>query len=354
MDSTNVPRSSYKTPPPVIEPGHTFESITSKITSVVLTKYQPFAWVVTTAIAFMFLNLLLVSVGYLFLKGVGIWGNNVPVGWAFDIINFVWWIGIGHAGTLISAILLLLKQDWRTSINRFAEAMTLFAVACALDVPADSHRPSVARGLLVDAVSQRHGHLAAVPQPAHLGRLRGQHLRHGLAAVLVHRPHPRPGDDARPGEEQGHEVHLRQPRARMARFGAALAALRERLPAARRHVDAAGALGAHGRQLRLLGRHHPRLAHDDLPAVLRRRRDLRRLRDGVDAGDSAAPDVRLRRLHHDAPSREHGEGDARHRAHRRLRLRDGSVLRLLQRESVREVHDSQPHVRAVRVVGTGC
>ena len=65
------------------------------------------------------------------LKGIGIWGNNVPVGWAFDIINFVWWIGIGHAGTLISAILLLFKQDWRTSINRFAEAMTLFAVACA-------------------------------------------------------------------------------------------------------------------------------------------------------------------------------------------------------------------------------
>jgi molybdopterin-containing oxidoreductase family membrane subunit len=70
------------------------------------------------------------------LKGIGIWGNNVPVGWAFEITNFVWWIGIGHAGTLISAILLLLKQTWRTSINRFAEAMTLFAVACAGLFPA--------------------------------------------------------------------------------------------------------------------------------------------------------------------------------------------------------------------------
>src|ERR1700754_1729500 len=129
MESTRVQRSSYKTPPPVIEPGHTFESIPSKISSVVLTKYQPIAWIVTTAIAFMFLNMLLVSVGYLFLKGIGIWGNNVPVGWAFDIINFVWWIGIGHAGTLISAVLLLFRQTWRTSINRFAEAMTLFAVA---------------------------------------------------------------------------------------------------------------------------------------------------------------------------------------------------------------------------------
>ena len=64
-------------------------------------------------------------------RGVGIWGVNQPVGWGFAIINFVWWIGIGHAGTLISAILLLMRQQWRTSINRFAEAMTLFAVACA-------------------------------------------------------------------------------------------------------------------------------------------------------------------------------------------------------------------------------
>ncbi|HRS28768.1 MAG TPA: polysulfide reductase NrfD, partial [Phycisphaerae bacterium] len=63
--------------------------------------------------------------------GVGVWGVDIPVAWGFAIINFVWWIGIGHAGTLISAILLLLRQDWRTSINRFAEAMTLFAVANA-------------------------------------------------------------------------------------------------------------------------------------------------------------------------------------------------------------------------------
>ena len=71
------------------------------------------------------------AVTWLLLKGTGIWGVNIPVGWGFAIINFVWWIGIGHAGTLISAILLLLKQGWRTSINRFAEAMTIFAVMCA-------------------------------------------------------------------------------------------------------------------------------------------------------------------------------------------------------------------------------
>ena len=75
--------------------------------------------------------LLFASVAWLFTKCVGIWGIDVPVAWGFAIVNFVWWVGIGHAGTLISAVLLLVKQEWRTSINRFAEAMTLFAVACA-------------------------------------------------------------------------------------------------------------------------------------------------------------------------------------------------------------------------------
>ena len=85
----------------------------------------------------------------------------MPVGWGFDIINFVWWIGIGHAGTLISAILLLLRQQWRTSINRFAEAMTLFAVACAGLLPALPHRPALAGRLLAVPVPEHDGPLAA-------------------------------------------------------------------------------------------------------------------------------------------------------------------------------------------------
>jgi len=116
---------------PVIGPGHTFGSVTDKIASLVLTKKTPIGWFFGFGIAFSLLMVMLATVGYLLTTGIGIWGNNIPVGWGFDIINFVWWIGIGHAGTLISAILLLLKQQWRTSINRFAEAMTLFAVACA-------------------------------------------------------------------------------------------------------------------------------------------------------------------------------------------------------------------------------
>jgi Ni/Fe-hydrogenase subunit HybB-like protein len=116
---------------PIIEPGHTLGTVTDKISSIVLGRGTSKGWLFGFAIAFSLLMLLNFTIGYLLIKGVGIWGINIPVGWGFAIVNFVWWIGIGHAGTLISAILLLLRQQWRTSINRFAEAMTLFAVACA-------------------------------------------------------------------------------------------------------------------------------------------------------------------------------------------------------------------------------
>lgn len=115
----------------VLEPGHTFGTVTDQISAIVLAGRTPQSWYVGFAIAFALLMLFLYSASYLLMLGVGVWGNNIPVAWAFGIVNFVWWIGIGHAGTLISAVLLLFRQQWRTSINRFAEAMTLFAVACA-------------------------------------------------------------------------------------------------------------------------------------------------------------------------------------------------------------------------------
>src|ERR1700681_397996 len=116
---------------PVLGPGHTYESVTEQISSAVLTRPTTLGWFAGFAVAFSVLGMLTIAVGWLIIKGVGIWAINIPIGWGFAIVNFVWWIGIGHAGTLISAILYLLNQQWRTSINRFAEAMTLFAVACA-------------------------------------------------------------------------------------------------------------------------------------------------------------------------------------------------------------------------------
>ena len=116
---------------PVLAPGHTFGTVTDKISALVLVRPYNWRWFLGMGIGFVLTNMLFVAVAYLLFQGVGIWGIDVPVMWGFAIVNFVWWIGIGHAGTLISAILLLLKQEWRTSINRFAEAMTLFAVACA-------------------------------------------------------------------------------------------------------------------------------------------------------------------------------------------------------------------------------
>jgi Ni/Fe-hydrogenase subunit HybB-like protein len=116
---------------PVIEPGYTIGTVTDKIASIVLTRPTSTGWFVGFGIAFLLTMMMLYAIGYLFVRGTGIWGVTIPVGWGFAIVNFVWWIGIGHAGTLISAILLLLRQSWRNSINRFAEAMTLFAVCCA-------------------------------------------------------------------------------------------------------------------------------------------------------------------------------------------------------------------------------
>ncbi len=114
--------------PPIIGPGQTLGTLTDRIAGIVLTKHTPVFWFLVVGLSVMIFGILNTAVAYLFVRGTGIWGINIPVGWGFAIVNFVWWIGIGHAGTLISAILLLFKQTWRTSINRFAEGMTIFAV----------------------------------------------------------------------------------------------------------------------------------------------------------------------------------------------------------------------------------
>jgi molybdopterin-containing oxidoreductase family membrane subunit len=138
-------------PDKIIGPGYDYATVTDKIGNVVLQPIQktPRQWWVTLLLAFIGLQGLLAGGFWLLYKGVGVWGIMIPVAWGFAIVNFVWWIGIGHAGTLISAILLLLKQDWRTSINRFSEAMTLFAVAQAGMFPVlHTGRPWLAYWLL--------------------------------------------------------------------------------------------------------------------------------------------------------------------------------------------------------------
>lgn len=115
----------------MLAPGQTFASIDQDITDIVLTKKAPKAWWAAIFVAGMLMGFLMLAIMGLFFYGLGLWGLNHPVGWGIAIVNMVWWIGIGHAGTLISAILFLFGQDWRVSINRFAEAMTIFAVSAA-------------------------------------------------------------------------------------------------------------------------------------------------------------------------------------------------------------------------------
>ena len=120
---------------PLLLNNPTFGTLSADV-SQITEKKTPLPWYILFSMAVSFALLLFGMLGYLIFEGVGVWGVNNPVGWGFAIVNFVFWVGIGHAGTLISAILFLLRQKWRTSINRFAEAMTLFAVICALIFPA--------------------------------------------------------------------------------------------------------------------------------------------------------------------------------------------------------------------------
>jgi Ni/Fe-hydrogenase subunit HybB-like protein len=116
--------------PSLIEGGHDFASLTDLVSGLVERPTPRWWWIIFSICAVLLVIGGLMSV-YVISTGIGVWGMNSPVGWAFDITNFVFWVGIGHAGTLISAILFLFRQKWRSSLNRFAEAMTLFAVACA-------------------------------------------------------------------------------------------------------------------------------------------------------------------------------------------------------------------------------
>lgn len=121
---------------PLVLGDDSFAAITERVAAIAERSKPPRWWMITFAVSLSLTVVLLAMLAYLFTTGVGVWGLNVPVAWGFDITNFVFWVGIGHAGTLISAILFLFRQKWRTSINRFAEGMTIFAVICAGIFPA--------------------------------------------------------------------------------------------------------------------------------------------------------------------------------------------------------------------------
>jgi len=130
--TTNDPRRRA----PLVTGRQDLVTVTDTVARIAEWPRPPRAWYVAFTITAAMTGVFFLLIGYLIATGIGVWGNNVPVGWAFDIVNFVFWVGIGHAGTLISAILFLFRQKWRTSINRFAEAMTIFAVCCAGIFPA--------------------------------------------------------------------------------------------------------------------------------------------------------------------------------------------------------------------------
>ena len=319
------PESVYtRATAPILGPEHTYASVTDKISSLVLVRPYNWRWFLGMAIGSSLTLLLLVSIAVLFYNGVGVWGIDVPVMWGFAIVNFVWWIGIGHAGTLISAILLLLKQDWRTSINRFAEAMTLFAVACAGLFPLlHLGRPWLFYWLL------------PYPNTMALWPQWRSPLIWDVFAVSTYATVsllfwyvgliPDLATLARPIQESLGAVYLRHLGHGLARVGPALASVPYDVSLARRSGDSAGRLGTYDRGPRLHGRDFAWLAHDDLPALLRRGGDLFRICHGGDPERAASVGLWPERLHHGSPSRKHGQGHSGHRHDRGVWLLDGSV-----------------------------
>ena len=282
----------------LVKPASKLREVTHEIARVTENR-APRGWWICFLIASTFAGIFAVCVGYLFYRGVGVWGNTAPVYWAWDITNFVWWVGIGHAGTLISAILFLFRQRVADGHQPLRRGDDDLRGHLRPHLPGHPRRAAVAALLRVPAPEPDDA-VAELQVAAALGRLRGRHLLHGVAALLVHGPHPRPGHAARPVATKW----------RQRIYGFFALGWRGSNRHWQNYERAYLILAAISTPL-VLSVHSvvsfdfatsviPGLAHDDLPAVLRRRRHLLRLRDGRDGAPHRAVRLQARARRADA------------------------------------------------------
>jgi ferredoxin len=283
---------------PLVQNNRSFGWISDRVSAITEGKTPKWWWAAFIP-SLCLLGMLGCMLFYQITTGVGVWGNHHPTMWGWDIINFVWWIGIGHAGTLISAILFLMRQKWRTAVNRAAEAMTIFAVMCAGIYPAmhvgrvwfdwwlfpiptyQGLWPQFRSPLMWDVfavstyftVSALFWYVGLIPDLATMRDRAKTKIKQFIYGLFC---------------------------ARLDRLEPSLEQLRKSVFDSRRAFDAAGALRALHRLVGLRGVAVAGLAHDDLPAVLRGGRGVLRFRHGADAVDSVAQHVPLGRCHHDA------------------------------------------------------
>ena len=305
---------------PLVLNKRNFDWVTNRISGAVENPTPRWWWVAfatTSAIA----AFGLFCIAYQISTGVGVWGLNSPVGWAWDITNFVFWIGIGHAGTLISAILFLLRQKWRTSINRSAEAMTLFAVICAAIFP------GIHVGRVWMAWFSRQFRRNTESGQTFAARCSGMSSRSRLTFrfpcsfgipvwYLISRPCviarlPRSGNSSTAFSRLAGGV--RTATGAITRWHICSSPVSQ----PRSFFRCTASFPSTSPPLLF----HP--GNGDFPALFRRRRDLRRLRDGVDPDDSRARDFQTAGHHHAAAHRQDGEDHFAHRLVRCLCLCDG-------------------------------
>jgi molybdopterin-containing oxidoreductase family membrane subunit len=323
-------------PVELISPATTYENVSDQVTGIALRHPHRKIWFAGFTVAFGLFLLFCAAVCYLFYRGVGIWGINIPVAWGFAITNFVWWIGIGHAGTFISAILLLLFQKWRTTINRFTEAMTLFAVMCAGIFPLlHLGRPWVFYFLLpypdtmalwpqfrsplvwdvfavstYFTVSLLFWYMGVVPDLATVrdkAQSRWKRRIYGIGALGW----------------RGSAIHWKN------------------------HQSAYLLLG--GLATPLVLSVHSVVSFDFSVAQLPGWHHLLRVCHGAQPDYSHSPDLRSGKLDHGAHAQQHGLRDVGHRVDGRLWLHHGGVHGLVQRRCVREGHDVGPGLRPLRL-----